>query len=89
MQTAHIFKLSSFCRLEYSITEDYTRKSIFNILINSKIKKRLDHSDGFWYLFNVLDKNLKNQVGLYKIETIANQNMITTDINCDESEKNF
>ena len=78
------FQFIFVCKLECSISEDYTRKLIFNISIDSKIQEGLDRPDGFWSLFNVQDKNLKKQVGFYEIETIDNRNMTTFPVNLKE-----
>ena len=50
-------------------------------MIASKIFERLDLSDDFWEQFNVQDKMLKKQVGLYEIESIDNTNVITISVN--------
>ena len=42
---------------------------------------RLDLSDDFWEQFNVENKNLKKQVGLYEVEKISNTNILTIAIN--------
>ena len=34
-------------------------------------------SDDFWKKFHVQDKSKKKQVGLYEIENINNQNLVT------------
>ena len=47
-------------------------------MIASKIFERLDD---FWEQFNVQDKMLKKQVGLYEIESIDNTNVITISVN--------
>ena len=41
----------------------------------------LDLSDGFWEQFNVQNKSLKKQVGLYGLENINNTNILTIVIN--------
>ena len=50
-------------------------------MIASKIFERLDLSDDFWEQFNVQDKMLKKQVGLYEIESTDNTNVITISVN--------
>ena len=42
---------------------------------------RLDLSDDFWEKFNVQNKSLKKQVGLYELENINNTNILTIAIN--------
>ena len=50
-------------------------------MIATKIFKRLDLSDNFWNKFNVQNKEIKKQVGLYEIESIDNANIITIAVN--------
>ena len=50
-------------------------------MIASKIFQRLDLSDDFWEQFNVQNQAIKKQVGLYKIESIDNANVITIFVN--------
>ena len=47
----------------------------------SKVLNRFDLSDNFWEQFNVQNKSLKKQVGLYEVENINNTNILTTAIN--------
>ena len=42
---------------------------------------RLDLSDDSWKQFNVQNKSLKKQVGLYEVENINNTNILTIAIN--------
>ena len=42
---------------------------------------RLDLSDDFWEKFNVQNKSLKKQVGLYELQNINNTNILTIAIN--------
>ena len=42
---------------------------------------RLDLSDDFWEQFNVQNKDLKRQVGLYEVENIDKTNILTIAIN--------
>ena len=44
-------------------------------MIESKTFERLDLSDDFWSQFDVQDKMLKKQVGLFEIEIIDNPNI--------------
>ena len=50
-------------------------------MITSKILKRLDVCDDFWQQFNVEDKTVKKQVGLYEVESIDHSNVITISVN--------
>ena len=54
---------------------------IFKIMLQSKLKKRLDTFDEFWNSFYARNASFKKQVGLYKVDTIDNPNMITTTVN--------
>ena len=45
-------------------------------MIVSKIFKRLDLSDDFWCEFNLQNKEIEKQVGLYEIESMDNANII-------------
>ena len=54
----------------------------WKILMDSwKNQNLLDLSDDFWERFNVQNKKLKKQVGLYEIENIDNVNILTLAIN--------
>ena len=61
------------CNLNCDVTEENA--------ISSKILGRLDLSDDFWDQFNVQNKKLKNQVGLFEAESINTPNIITISIN--------
>ena len=50
-------------------------------MLQSKLKKRLDTFDEFWNSFYARNASFKKQVGLYKVDTIDNPNMITTTVN--------
>ena len=69
------------CKLSCSINEKTARNIIFEILTKSKVLNRLDLSDEFWEQFNVQNKSLKKQVGLYEVENINNTNILTIAIN--------
>ena len=60
------------------------RNLIFEIMFKSKLFERLDLSDDFYTQFNVQNKKLKKQVGLYEVEHINNPNIITVAINPNE-----
>ena len=59
------------------MNEKESRKILFELMIASKIFKRLDLSNYFWSEFNVQNKEIKKQLRLYKIESIDNANIIT------------
>ena len=58
-------------------------------MTTSKILKRLDLSDEFWAQFNVQDKKLKKQVGLFEAENINKTNVVTIAINPKEYLEEF
>ena len=63
------------------INEKDPRKIIFEVLIISKIINHLDLSGKFWDQYAVQNKNLKNQFGLYEIESIDNPNILPISVN--------
>ena len=63
------------CNHESTIYEKDSRKIIFEVMIASKILNTVDLSDDFWMQFDVQNKKLKKQVGLYEIESIDNPNI--------------
>ena len=58
-------------------------------MTTSKILKRLDLSDDFWAQFNVQDKKLKKQVGLFEAENVNKAYLITIAINPKEYLEEF
>ena len=46
-----------------------------------KIEEKLDVSDTFWPQFEIHNKNVRQQIGLYEIENIRNTNICTTVVN--------
>ena len=77
------------CDFECIVDELVARKIIFEVMTTSKILKRLDLSDDFWAQFNVQDKKLKKQVGLFEVENINKANVITIAINPKEYLEEF
>ena len=77
------------CNLNCVVDEINSRKIIFEVLISSKLIDRLDLSDDFWSDFNVQNKKLKKQVGLFEIESINSPNIITIAINPKEYREEF
>ena len=71
------------------VDEDTARKIIFEVMTTSKILKRLDLSDEFWVQFNVQDRKLKKQVGLFEAENIDKTNVVTIAINPKEYLEEF
>ena len=69
------------CKLSCCINEKTARSIIFEVLTKSKVLNRLDLSDDSWKQFNVQNKSLKKQVGLYEVENINNTNTLTISIN--------
>ena len=77
------------CGLNCVVDEIQARKIIFEVMIENKIIDRLDLSDDFWAEFNVQNKKLKKQVGLFEIESINVPNIITIAINPKEYREEF
>ena len=77
------------CNLSCSVHEKTARNVIFEVLIKSKAFNRIDLSDNFWEQFNVQNKDLKKQVGLYEVENIYNTNILTVAIKPKEYFKNI
>ena len=69
------------CKLLCSVNKRTTRNIIFEVLTESKVLNRLDLSNELWEQFNVQNKSLKKQVGLYEVENISNINILTIAIN--------
>ena len=62
------------------MSEEDSRKILFEVIISSKVFQRLDLSNDFWEQFNV-HKVIKKQVGLYEIGSIDNANVIIISVN--------
>ena len=77
------------CNLGCVVNEVKARKIIFEVMITSKILERLDLSDDLWAQFNVQNKKLKKQVGLFETESINISNIITISINPKEYLEEF
>ena len=69
------------CNLSCSVDKKTARNVIFEVFIESNVFNRLDLSDNFWEQFNVQNKDLKKQIGLYEIENIDNANILAIAIN--------
>ena len=70
------------CNMNSQVSEKESRNIFSEALIQSKILKRLDLSlDDFWKQFNVQNPKLKNQVELYKVESIHTGTLITLAVN--------
>ena len=65
----------------FQISEKESRNLIFKILLQSKLKKRLDTSDKFYDYIGCGNTNLQKQVGLYAVESIDNPNIINVAVN--------
>ena len=61
------------CDLNCCIKESDSRNIIFEIMITSKVFDRLDLSADFWKQFDVQNKKLKKQVGLFEWRTLINR----------------
>ena len=72
------------CNLNCQLNEKDSRNMIFEIMINSKIFERLD-----WLQFDVRNTSKEKHVGLYKIESIYNPNIVTIAVNTKEYFKKY
>ena len=77
------------CDMGCIVDEMIARKIVFEVMISSKILKRLDVSDDFWAEFNVQDKKVKKQVGLFEAENVNKANVITISVNPKEYLEEF
>ena len=77
------------CDLNCCIKESDSRNIIFEVMITSKVFDRLDLSADFWKQFDVQNKKLKKQVGLFEIENIDKPNVITIALNPKEYYERF
>ena len=77
------------CDLNCCIKESDSRNIIFEVMITSKVFDRLDLSADFWKQFDVQNKKLKKQVGLFEIENIDKPNVITIALNPKEYYEHF
>ena len=77
------------CKLECCIKESKSRNLIFEVLKQSKMRKRLDVSHVLWEQFGMRDKSLKKQMGLYKTESTDNANICAISINLKEYFEKF
>ena len=77
------------CHKNSVVDEITARNIIFEVMTSSKILKRLDLSDDFWAQFDVQNKKLKKQVGLFEVENINRANVITIAINPKEYLEEF
>ena len=58
-------------------------------MITSKVFDRLDLSADFWKQFNVQNKKLKKQVGLFEIKNIDKPNVVTIALDPKEYYEHF
>ena len=59
--------------LNCCIKESDSKNVVFEIMITSKVFDRLDLSAEFWKQFDVQNKKLKKQVGLFEWRTLINR----------------
>ena len=77
------------CNLASDITENEARKTIFQVILNSKIFERLDRSDQYFDHFDARDTNLRKRVAYFEIEQINKDNIITIALNPKEYYERF
>ena len=60
------------CNSKSTVSEKDSRNLIFQTMLQSKLKNRLDTSNKFYDHFNCRNTNLEKQVGSYAIESFNN-----------------
>ena len=65
------------CDLNCCIKESDSRNIIFEVMITGKVFDRLHFSADSWKQFDVQNKKLNKQVGLFQIKNIDKPNVIT------------
>ena len=69
------------CDLNCCIKESDSRNIIFKVMITSKVFDELNLFADFWKQFDVQNKKLKKQVGLFEIGDIDTPNVVTIAVN--------
>ena len=69
------------CKKERNVNDSESRKTIFEILKQSKSAKRLNLSHKFWQQFKMQNEILRKQMVLYEIENIHDANICTIALN--------
>ena len=77
----HISLFVFICDVSCNLNEKISKDIIFQVLVVSKVLSRLDVSDDFCAQYGVQRKELKKQVGLYEVENINNENILTIAVN--------
>ena len=77
------------CDLTSSVSEDKARNIIFDVLLKSKVLRRLDLSAEFYEQFNCRKEKLKKRVGFFEIGSIDKPNVITIVLNPKEYYERF
>ena len=75
------------CDLNCCIKESDSRNIIFEVMITGKVFDRLHFSADSWKQFDVQNKKLNKQVGLFQIKNIDKPNVITIALNPKEYER--
>ena len=87
--TVVCFFFTFICGKECNVPESELRKIIFEVLKQLKIAERLDVSNQFWAQFGMHNQNVKEKLGLYKIENIDNVKVCTIAVNPKEYFEKF
>ena len=77
----HISLFVFICDVSCNLNENISKDIIFQVLVVSKVLSRLDVSDDFCAQCGVQRKEFKKQVGLYEVENINNENILTIAVN--------
>ena len=69
------------CNSKTTISGKDSCNLIFQVMLQSKLKHRLDTSNDFYDKFDFRNPNLEKRVGLCAVESINNPNIITIAVN--------
>ena len=68
-------------KLESTFTENKFRNVLFEIISKNEIKGRFDKSDDFWKFFGVHKPENQKTLGLFEVESINDQCLVTLAVN--------
>ena len=77
------------CDLSCNVREDEARNIIFEVMLKSKVFRRLDLSAEHYDKFKCRNENLKKRVAFFEVENIDMPNIITIALNLKEYYERF